>query len=984
MADADHANRVIELVEEHGSPLMRLYPLTAFALVAIIAAFVVAAQARAQEARCTELDGTPGADCICSEPLEDTTTRAIPTAHDFADSPDATECNQYGAFLDHNIIDMATVDAFGMPGSTSISRVMENPGSGGNILWLYDSASIGADERRRCYRYLVTYSTDFSGVSNSEACPSGRNKMMQITVDGAAHQIQEGGNGGSCTGPPVADYANTWLTTLGPYTDANRSFSPNVEIDDCWTTEGWCMVEMCVAGNLQSGTNISLDARITTLSDNIAHDLDQTEAVTGAVGTPRGADVFHGPSSAPATGNGVGTLWMSHWMVASWETDSDQWIGLPDEFNGAECDFTCGNGAIECSEQCDDGDEDAGDGCSATCTIESGWSCDGADPTVCSEVCGNGVQTTSETCDDGNTTAGDGCSDVCATETSGTCGDGVRYENPPGSGTAEECDDGNTASGDGCSDSCAVESGYVCVGKTPDVCTIDACGDGVVTGSEECDDGNTLASDGCSATCTSEGAEWSCSPVGGFCDPATQTAETEFAALAMDGNVNNSGSSGSITNSGVSFGSPGKYGSGYGDFEAGDTLSGFTDQGGNGSGAFWIRKDGWAASGEVIVDGGGDFGLQRVDATSSFEFFTAQVTPATCATDIVDNAWHFVRFGWNATESFIWVDGAECGTGTGGSAGSSSSTVTFGSSSFVGHLDEIRWLDEDPAVSDAQFAIYQIDPIGGDYCSDSWRSGSEVCDDGNVTADDGCASNCLSITAGYTATGINPSTFTNGGSPEDPFCGDGSVDSGEECDPGDNDPTDCCSATCQFEAGILEGGYTCRPSAGSCDQAEFCTGDSATCPADVFYNNPLFVCRESAGPCDPREACDGSGATCPTDDFYDNTVTCRADAGACDVAEVCTGTGAACPTDAFEDDGTACPNATVCDGAETCQSGVCTSGTALMCESYQACNPESGCFGSPEPLTAASGGSSSEWCNTDTCTTWLQRVQWLSEVVWLD
>src|SRR5262245_1903243 len=30
-------------------------------------------------------------------------------------------------------------------------------------------------------------------------------------------------------------------------------------------------------------------------------------------------------------------------------------------------------------------------------------------------------------------------------------------------------------------------------------------------------------------------------------------------------------------------------------------------------------------------------------------------------------------------------------------------------------------------------------------------------------------------------------------------CGDGNVDTGEDCDPGPDVPGDCCSATCQFD-----------------------------------------------------------------------------------------------------------------------------------------------------------------------------------------
>ncbi|KAI8473932.1 MAG: concanavalin A-like lectin/glucanase [Monoraphidium minutum] len=42
----------------------------------------------------------------------------------------------------------------------------------------------------------------------------------------------------------------------------------------------------------------------------------------------------------------------------------------------------CGNGAVEGAEECDDGDRLDGDGCSAACKLEPGWSCSGA-PSRC-------------------------------------------------------------------------------------------------------------------------------------------------------------------------------------------------------------------------------------------------------------------------------------------------------------------------------------------------------------------------------------------------------------------------------------------------------------------------------------------------------------------------------------------------------------------------------------------------------------------------
>ncbi len=169
----------------------------------------------------------------------------------------------------------------------------------------------------------------------------------------------------------------------------------------------------------------------------------------------------------------------------------------------------CGDGVLERSEQCDDGNTVSGDGCSRICQIEANWNCPNpGQPCQYLGVCGNGVLTTNKACDDGNTVSGDGCSADCKTVETGficrvpgkpcepKCGDGITKG-------YETCDDGNTVSGDGCSSTCKVEPGFQCAG-TPSTCTATVCGNGVKEAGEGCDDGNTLPYDGCSPTCQIE------------------------------------------------------------------------------------------------------------------------------------------------------------------------------------------------------------------------------------------------------------------------------------------------------------------------------------------------------------------------------------------------------------------------------------------------------------------------------------------------
>ncbi len=98
---------------------------------------------------------------------------------------------------------------------------------------------------------------------------------------------------------------------------------------------------------------------------------------------------------------------------------------------------TCGDGIVDQNEECDDGNTEGGDGCSASCQQEQ------------QSYCGDGMIDQNEECDDGNTEGGDGCSASCQQEDpcantecdpGWTC-DGDGNCQPPADGTA--CDDGD-------------------------------------------------------------------------------------------------------------------------------------------------------------------------------------------------------------------------------------------------------------------------------------------------------------------------------------------------------------------------------------------------------------------------------------------------------------------------------------------------------------------------------------------------------------
>jgi cysteine-rich repeat protein len=62
------------------------------------------------------------------------------------------------------------------------------------------------------------------------------------------------------------------------------------------------------------------------------------------------------------------------------------------------CDCISSSDLLKGTETCDDGNSVSGDGCSSTCQIEYGYSCNFTNATgsICFQVCGNGERTVGE------------------------------------------------------------------------------------------------------------------------------------------------------------------------------------------------------------------------------------------------------------------------------------------------------------------------------------------------------------------------------------------------------------------------------------------------------------------------------------------------------------------------------------------------------------------------------------------------------------
>lgn len=192
-------------------------------------------------------------------------------------------------------------------------------------------------------------------------------------------------------------------------------------------------------------------------------------------------------------------------------------------------------------------------------------------------------------------------------------------------------------------------------------------------------------------------------------------------------------------------------------------------------------------------------------------------------------------------------------------------------------------------------------------------------------------------------------------------CGDGVVDSPEQCDLGaaNGSPTSCCTSTCTFRPA----GEVCRVGAGPpCDSNEVCTGFGPSCPPDDAPINTGVVCRTGSGDvCDLNETCTGvPGQGCPADDAPTKVgVICRVGsvAGICDQPEECTGIpGQPCPA----------------DDAPGNLNMVCRTGSGDMCDPDELCTgiPGQGCPADvvANPTTVCRPGSGDSCDPSEMCT----------------
>ncbi|HEU4583937.1 MAG TPA: DUF4215 domain-containing protein, partial [Polyangiaceae bacterium] len=430
----------------------------------------------------------------------------------------------------------------------------------------------------------------------------------------------------------------------------------------------------------------------------------------------------------------------------------------------------CGDSTVNSGEQCDDGNADPDDGCSADCQVEDGYVC-GTVGQLCEhiEYCGDGYLKGdgSEQCDDGNRSPVDGCDGSCAIlpnficpvpgqpcQSTIVCGDGQITGN-------EKCDDGGTDSGDGCSSTCNAEPGYTCTGggNTPvagpcQPVAVERCGDNALAATEFCDDGANADGDGCSATCTIEPG-WDC-PGGKDC---------VRVGSCGDGLVNVVGE------------------------ECDDGVDAVTHLPKSGDGCtanckrealFSCPPAGGACTSTVVCgdgvvngaetcDDGGTLGGDGCNASCKIEAGWICPVGGVCRTVCGDG----IRIGEDA-DGIVHEQCDDKNSTAGDGCGPDC------------RLEEGFKCTDPASPADAK------DVCTLTVCGDGAKEGTEQCDDGNLAPYDGCDRFCRN----------EPDC---GGTPYgcDPVCGDGMKFPEEECDDGNTSDGDGCSHLCKHEAGFV-------------------------------------------------------------------------------------------------------------------------------------------------------------------------------------
>jgi cysteine-rich repeat protein len=232
---------------------------------------------------------------------------------------------------------------------------------------------------------------------------------------------------------------------------------------------------------------------------------------------------------------------------------------------------------------------------------------------------------------------------------------------------------------------------------------------------------------------------------------------------------------------------------------------------------------------------------------------------------------------------------------------------------------------------------------------------------------DSCTENCVS------GRGTNLVRITCGPRTQ---CGNGIVETCEQCDDGNTASGDCCSPTCQLDA-----------------SGTACTDDGNVCTDDLC--NGLGGCNHlpNTRPCDDGSFCDGpdrcsggsciihNGDPCLTGALCNNMCNEAAHNCASPTGTACPDDGNLCTDDACDGKGSCvhpantkpCDDGDACTRTDTCHDGRCTGGNPVVCTAPDqchdggTCDPITGLCSGPERADGTACDDGNACTRTDTC-----------------
>jgi hypothetical protein len=611
---------------------------------------------------------------------------------------------------------------------------------------------------------------------------------------------------------------------------------------------------------------------------------------------------------------------------------------------------------------CDDGNGCTDDACTPSgCTFTNNTaSCSDGSACTVNDTCAAGScqRGAPIVCDDSDTCTIDACSPLLGCVQLSACND----RNPC---TLDACDDVN-----GCSNT-VVTDGTPCPDNNPcdgeEICQGGVCGAGVPP---NCDDGNLCTHD----TCTLPGGcahiqltnNTPC-PNGDVCDGAetcqAATCRPGTALNCNDGNACTTDTCNAVSGC-VHTPVPGCINC-SGDAQCNDSNPCTTDTCSGGACQNTTVTDGTACPDGDLCNGG-----ETCQAGSC----TAGTPPNcddgnVCTDDSCDS-------GTGCQHPAV-PDGSSCADGT---VCNGDETCQGGSCASGTALD---CDDGNPCTTDGCLPVSGCEHTAlpnDSSCSDGDAcNGAETCQAGSCTA--GTAPNCddgnvCTADSCDPGAGCQNPALSNGTA-----CADGDVCNGDEtcqggtctpgaplnCDDGDGCTADACNALLGCTHTPIGGCRSCSVPA-DCADGDPCTAD--VCGAGGVCQNPG---QPDGTACPDGDACNG-------DETCTGGVCMPGTAPNCDDSNQCT-TDACLPASGCEStpvtDGTPCADSTVCNGDETCQSGTCTPGAPLNCNdgnvcTLDTCHDVSGCQQTARPDGTSCADSTvcngAETCQSGACT----------------